>query len=159
MSKALPVVLGDLATDDYGNMPAAYYRFDDGGRNAQDFAYPLRDEIAADWPHSLKVLDGNTLVNAELRERMLSSWGASGDDTTGAFWQVSHVLQRAVNMNGGGNSDYDPIPDGWQQLYWGGMLAACLTLTGYVYAGSGKRRPRHNTPEVFCAEGSSLIDL
>jgi hypothetical protein len=113
MSKALPVTSADLSTYDTNleNTPSAYYRFDDGGKTIQDFAYVLENEIANGWLHSPS---GNDIEN-----RMLSSWSdENGDDKTGEYYNSSNVAKRAINMNGGGNSDYDPIPDGWQQLYW-----------------------------------------
>ena len=113
MSKALPVVSADLSTFDANleNTPSAYYRFDDGGKTIQDFAYVLANEIANNWLHSPS---GNDIEN-----RLLSSWSdENGEDKTGEYYNSSNVAKRAVNMNGGGNSDFDPIPDGWQQLYW-----------------------------------------
>ena len=109
MSKSLPVVSADasILSLNLENTAAAYYRFDDGGKTIQDFAYLPADEIANNWQHSPATTDAEN--------RMLSSWSDEhGDDKTGEFYNSSNVAQRAVNMNGGGKSDYDPIPDGWQ---------------------------------------------
>ena len=147
MSKALPVASADPSTLalNLENTAAAYYRFDDGGTTIQDFTYVLSDEIANNWLHSPETADAEN--------RMLSSWSDEhGDDKTGEFYATSNVAQRAVNMNGGGNSDFDPIPDGWQQLYWPNDVGSYYDLN-LNYLGI-----MTTVPQAYPAEGSYFVD-
>ena len=116
MNRALPVV--GLQVEDVQNHAMAYYRFDDGGTNAQDFSYSYADEVATGWPHSLK---SPGLVG--LSDRMLAGW-----DTAGAEDTSEHPVLSGV-MHGGGYSEYDPLFDGWQQLYQGPTRRLATSLT------------------------------
>ncbi|HOG49577.1 MAG TPA: hypothetical protein PKY10_03220, partial [Lentisphaeria bacterium] len=149
MNRALPVV--GLQVEDERNHAMAYYRFDDGGTNAQDFSYAYADEVAADWPHSLKDEDN------DLSDRMLAGW-----DTDGAE-DISEIpVLTAVNMEGGGYSEYDPLPDGWQQLYWGPTAGGWFDFNHeWIYGVAddyGRRRGEIDEPEIFSNENNYLMD-
>ncbi|MBR5024080.1 MAG: S8 family serine peptidase, partial [Victivallales bacterium] len=147
MSKALPVVSADASTLalNLENTAAVYYRFDDGGKTIQDFSYVPASEMSNGWMYSPETVDAEN--------RMLSSWSDEhGDDKTGEFYKDSNVAQRAVNMNGGGNSDYDPIPDGWQQLYWPNDVGSYYDLNlDYLSILT-------TVPMAYPAEGSYFVD-
>jgi hypothetical protein len=164
MSKALPLNTGFAATTDFANLPAALYRFDDGGTYAQDFSYPIVVEIINKWRHSLQTVDGE---KADLSARMLSTWNAfvdsTGiDDTFGFFWSDTNVGERAINMSGSGTAEFDPIPDGWQQLYWGPTAGGAYDLDqDFFFSATPIWNPDHNlydVPRQFPNENSDFID-
>ena len=115
-----------LGTDDLDNKPAAYYRFDDGGDSCHDFSYSLSREWRAGWPHALSAMTDR--FDSEI----------------------------TVPMIGGGSSEFDPIPDGWQQLYFGGNAGGWYDLDeDFFYSGTTDHTPP-NAPEYYT--GSNYID-
>ncbi|NLF17945.1 MAG: hypothetical protein GX595_11955, partial [Lentisphaerae bacterium] len=132
MTTALPQV--GLGNDDPVNTPTAYYRFDDGHAasgdlpvGAQDFAYDTQVEWRTDWPHALTALGRR--FPAESRPYFDSDV--------------------AVAMIGTGNTEFDPIPDGWQQLHFGAAAGGWYDLD-FPYTGFD--------PEPEYWSGSSYID-
>ena len=146
-AKSDSIFSADASTSELNldNTAAVYYRFDDGGKTIQDFSYVPASEMSNGWMHSPETVDAEN--------RMLSSWSDEhGDDKTGEFYNSSNVAQRAVNMNGGGNSDYDPIPDGWQQLYWPNDVGSYYDLNlDYLSILT-------TVPMAYPAEGSYFVD-
>ena len=115
MSKALPVLRTNAALNNPEHIADAYFRFDDGGKYAQNFSM-IADQTdpASYYTMTLQDADGN---DADLSARMESVWDKNEDGSLKSYDEANIAL-RAINMSGAGNDEFDPIPDGWKQIYW-----------------------------------------
>ncbi|MBP5640256.1 MAG: hypothetical protein J6X55_12300, partial [Victivallales bacterium] len=169
MAKMPKVKLDGDELNDYTALPTAYYRFDDGGTYAEDFAYSVKEDMFKNWPHALLTSDGT--AKADLSSRMLSSWstdsGATVDGTTADTWKAANGWERAVSMNASGDSEFDPIPTGWKQVYWAGAEDTFGVEPGIGYDinqnwlfehARGNSHNVYDVPQQFPAESSDSVD-
>ena len=167
MAKAPKVKVDDDNMNDYTTLPTAYYRFDDSGKFAEDFAYSVNEEMNNEWPHALKTADGS--ANADLNDRMLSTWNEDHTDAEkkdGSKWYETNAGERAICMNGNGNSELDPIPNGWMQIYWPDAKKKFGVEPGEGYDFNqnfaltnslGSRTPQDD-PKAYPGENSSFVN-
>ena len=153
------------ALTNFASLPTAYYRFDDGGKYAEDFSYTVAEERDNNWPHSLYNSNGEI---TDLHTRMLSSWKTGDSDAvnqSGAKWEEANASERAICMNGSGEADLDPIPNGWKQVYWPEAQQRFGVIPGEGYdfnqyfalTNSYGSRSAQDDPEQFPGEGSSFV--
>ena len=154
----------DVLTN-FATLPTAYYRFDDGGMYAEDFSYTIAEERDNNWPHSL--YKGDSI--ADLHTRMLSSWRSGDseeDNISGAKWNDANASERAICMNGSGEADLDPIPNGWKQVYWPEAQQKFGVIPGeghdfnqgFALANSLGLRTAQDDPQAYPAEASSFVN-